>query len=554
MKRSGIALVVMAVAISLLSPAFSATPPKAGQKCTTLNKKQTYKNYQYTCVKKSGKLVWSKGVLVKKETPSAAAPTSTPSPTPIPSEEPTPTAQTSSSASPTPSPSDSSGPKNRDLVFETPCSSDPLVPHEWRAMEAYMQSIGACSAALRIVEKSMPDLSPKGMISSKNVLSDVGVCKLVNKKGNSSYLGFPDPTNKSAVDEFMERRHPSSNTTFQIIPISGIDAPASSTTPMQDYKKYFDYVKNWIEYNSDFGANVTFRVPDKYFYVPVKIGDYQLLHSPSDRNFAQAKRRELMTEVFKVVDKEIDFRGADISILLVPAGTSIQVIQQTVTGWVMSDEGPVNRITAVAPDTTTLGENRPFANLNHPIWWIHEFYHVGLGLDDHYGDQRWVYGSHGTGMWTMMSTGQTELSTWEKWLTGLLKDSQVRCAKPTETSTHWLAPTTYKTQKEKLLVVPISSTKAIVVESMRVGGLNYKIPVESEGALVFLLDMNQTEHGFGMEIKLPDNRNLPSQASRKSFFMSNAAFKSGESIVIDGVKISVVESGTFGDVIKVERA
>ena len=57
-----------------------------------------------------------------------------------------------------------------------------------------------------------------------------------------------------------------------------------------------------------------------------------------------------------------------------------------------------------------------------------------------------------------------------------------------------------------------------------------------------------------MEIKLPDNRNLPSQASRKSFFMSNAAFKSGESIVIDGVKVSVVESGTFGDVIKVERA
>jgi hypothetical protein len=117
-----------------------------------------------------------------------------------------------------------------------------------------------------------------------------------------------------------------------------------------------------------------------------------------------------------------------------------------------------------------------------------------------------------------------------------------------------LAPTTYKTQKEKLLVVPISSTKAIVVESMRVGGLNYKIPVESEGALVFVLDMNQTEHGYGMEIKLPDNRNLPSQASRKSFFMSNAAFKSGESIVIDGVKVSVVESGTFGDVIKVERA
>jgi hypothetical protein len=492
--------------------------------------------------------------MVKKETPSAAVPTSTPSPTPIPSVDPTPTSSASPAPSPTPSPSDSSGLNNRDLVFETPCSADPLVPQEWRAMEAYMQSIGACSAALRIVEKSMPDLMPLTKISSKSDLLDVGVCKLVNKKGDFTFLGFPDPTNRNAVDKFRERRHPSSNTTFQVVPISGVDAPAGSTTPMQDYKKYFDYMKNWIEYNSDFGANVTFRVPDKYFYVPVKIGEYQLLHKPSDRVFAQTKRRELMNEVIKVVDKDIDFRGADMSILLVPAGTSIQVIQQTVLGWVMTDEGPLDRITAVAPDTTTLGEKRPYANLNHPIWWIHEFYHVALGLDDHYGDQRWVYGSHGTGMWTMMSTGQTELSTWEKWLAGLLKDSQVRCARPTESSTHWLAPTTYKTQKEKLLVVPISSTKAIVVESMRVGGLNYKIPVESEGALVFVLDMNQTEHGFGIEIKLPDNRNLPSQASRKSFFMSNAAFKLSESIVIDGVKISIVESGTFGDIVKVERA
>jgi len=557
-KRSRMTFFVTVLALSLLPPALSATPPKAGQKCTTLNKKQTYRNYQFTCVKKSGKLVWSKGVLLKKEGSNAASPTSSQSPstsaTPI--AEPSPTPRSSPSASissaPTPFPSESPTSKSKDLVFETPCSADPLVPQEWRAMEAYMQSIGACSAALRIVEKSMPESTPKIAINPKGDLADVGMCKLINKKGNYTYLGFPDPTNKSAVDIFRERRHPSSNTTFQIIPISAVDAPAGSSTPMQDYKKYFDYMKNWIEYNSDFDANVTFRVPDKYFYVPVKISDYQLLHSPSDRVFAQAKRRDLMNEVVKVVDKDIDFRGADISILLVPAGTSIQVIQQTVVGWVMTDEGPLDRITAVAPDTTTLGEKRPFANLNHPIWWIHEFYHVGLGLDDHYGDQRWVYGSHGTGMWTMMSTGQTDLSTWEKWLAGLLKDSQVRCAKPTESSTHWLAPTTYKTQKEKLLVVPISSTKAIVVESMRVGGLNYKIPIESEGALVFVLDMNQTEHGFGMELKLPDNRNLPSQASRTPFFMSNAAFKIGESIEVDGVKISVVESGAFGDVIKVE--
>lgn len=546
-KRGAIAVVAVII-LSLLNPAFSASPPKAGQKCSSLNKKQIYKNYQYTCIKKSGKLVWSKGKSVETKSNSAATPAPSPNLTPTPS----PSVSAEPSVSPTPTPSQS--PTSQDLVFETPCAMDPLVPAEWKAMEAYMLSIRACSAALRIVEKTLPDTKPKTELTSLDKLQDPGFCKLENRKGVHNYLGFPDQTNKSAVDEFLARRHPSSDTTFQIIPISGLDAPTGTTTPLQDYKKYFDYVRNWIEYNSDFGAKVEFRVPEKYFYVPLKIGDYQLLHSPENREYAQTKRQELMKEVIKVVDKEIDFRGADISILLVPAGTSIDVIQQTVTGWVMSDEGPVNHITAVAPDTTPIGKSRPFANLNHPIWWLHEFFHVGLGLDDHYGDQTWNYGKHGTGMWTLMSTGQTELSTWEKWLAGFLKDSQVRCAKPNEITTHWLAPTTYKTQKEKLLVVPLSATKAVVVESMRVGGLNYKIPKESEGALVFVLDMTQTEHGYGMELKLPDNRNQPSQASRKSFFMSNAAFKINESIIVDGVRISIIESGEFGDVVRVEKA
>ena len=539
MKLRWSALVLsIALALNLLSPTFSAVAPKPGTKCSKQGKVQVSKNYEYSCIKKSGKLVWSKGVLVKKQ----GSNTATPIPTPTPS----------TSSTPTPSPTVSAT-KPEALTFENPCAKDPLVPAEWRDMEAYMFSIGACSAALRIVEKSMPDALPKLQSTSLASMLDLSICKLVNKKPQGSYLGFPDPNNKQAVSTFLERRHPSSDTTFQIIPISALDAPAGSTTPIQDYKKYFDYVKNWIEYNSDFGSSVQFKVPDRYFYIPVKVGDYQLEHSPANLDAARVKRKEFMTKVIEVVDKEIDFREADISIVVVPAGTSLDVIQQTVTGWVMSDEGPVDRITAVAPDTTTLGKKRPLANLNHPIWWIHEFYHVGLGLDDHYGDQRWNYGTHGTGHWTLMSTGQTELSTWEKWLVGLLEDSQVRCAKSTESSLHWLAPTTYRTQKEKLLVIPISTTKAVVVESMRIGGLNYKIPKESEGALVYLLDMNQIDHGYGMELKVPDSRNLPSQISRYPFFMSNAPFKLNESIVIEGVRITVVESGSFGDVIKVEK-
>ena len=78
--------------------AVAADVPKL--KCTRVGQTVIYRNQKFTCVKKSGKLVWGKGVPV---------PVKSANPTPSPSASP------SASASPTPSPSASATPAKNEI-------------------------------------------------------------------------------------------------------------------------------------------------------------------------------------------------------------------------------------------------------------------------------------------------------------------------------------------------------------------------------------------------------------------------------------------------------
>ena len=103
-------LIVLALALIPVS-AVSAQKITPGAFCKSVNQKAVYMNKTYTCVKSGKKLVWNKGVVVKKQTPQ-------PTPTAIGDPEgaiggtPTPTPSATATPSPTPTP--------------TPTSSDPF--------------------------------------------------------------------------------------------------------------------------------------------------------------------------------------------------------------------------------------------------------------------------------------------------------------------------------------------------------------------------------------------------------------------------------------------
>jgi hypothetical protein len=89
----------------------------------------------------------------------------------------------------------------------------------------------------------------------------------------------------------------------------------------------------------------------------------------------------------------------------------------------------------------------------------------------------------------------------------------------------------------------------VVVETLRPAGLYYKLPKQSQGALVYEVDLLETGHGLGFKLALPLGRTVNSDP----FFMASYPLKKGDATISNGYKITIVESGTYGEVVKVEK-
>ncbi len=124
MRKNLFGLLVVSLALALIQPNAIASV-KPGTICKKLGQTSTTSGFKYTCIKSGKKLVWNKGVAVKKPTP-IPVPTPTATPTPTPSATPTATPTASPTASPIP---------------KAPISFDDLVEnYEGIAYEAWRKS------------------------------------------------------------------------------------------------------------------------------------------------------------------------------------------------------------------------------------------------------------------------------------------------------------------------------------------------------------------------------------------------------------------------------
>jgi hypothetical protein len=328
------------------------------------------------------------------------------------------------------------------------------------------------------------------------------------------------------------------------------DAPATGSTPQEEYGKYFRYIESVLEYMSDGVTDVTFAVPNHYSKMNQNIKDASIgKHgppTPAARSFFQS--------AIDAVDPEVDFSNVDAIIVVIPGKSDATLlgVQPYVSG--QSNEGQIYTGISLQPISaeSNLG-NRDYLGMQ-PLGVLHELFHAGDGLDDHYGNQKWQIGPDlGMANWGLMSTIKSDQLGWEKWLRGMTLDSQVLCVNSSSTSTHWIVPGGVKSTKQKLLVVPISSSKVIVMESVRAKGINYKLAKQSEGVLVYVVDATDIRHGYGMSLVMPEGRVMEVESQTVKFLGASAPLKLGESVLVEGVRIKVIEAGVFGDVIQVTK-
>jgi len=95
----------------------------------------------------------------------------------------------------------------------------------------------------------------------------------------------------------------------------------------------------------------------------------------------------------------------------------------------------------------------------------------------------------------------------------------------------------------KAVIVPLSRTKALVVESRRAIGLDKNIA--KTGALVYIVD-SSLQSGYG-PVKI-----YPSSVSSDPRYL-RAPRAVGESVTVEGITVSVTSASSAGDTVSIKR-
>jgi len=169
----------------------------------------------------------------------------------------------------------------------------------------------------------------------------------------------------------------------------------------------------------------------------------------------------------------------------------------------------------------------------------HELGH-NLGLPDLYhGDGARDRSAGGYGIMANGRSTVGEFLAWERWVVGWIDDSHVACV-PSGTATVTLTPVA-RSGGTKMVVIPLSSTQAVVAESRRNEGRDSGL---TPGVLVYLVDSAVASLQGPIKV-------LPLDDADQTKLTK--PLTAGRSLTFNGVTVTVVSSDGSGDVVTVSR-
>ena len=182
-------------------------------------------------------------------------------------------------------------------------------------------------------------------------------------------------------------------------------------------------------------------------------------------------------------------------------------------------------------------------------WMAHETGHA-FGLYD----EDFQHKSQSLGFWDIMAMSWSnqgiELVAWDRYLEGWLTNDQIGCtSKDSITSagsSFKIDPLVRQNSNLKAVMVVLSSTKILVMESRRNESLDV-LPANQEGLLVYTVDTSIGQLGGGYVVH-------PRNGATNKTSYQDAALHAGDSIKVEGVKITVTAANSDGDTVTVSLA
>ena len=435
------------------------------------------------------------------------------------------------------------------------CEKDPKVPKAWKEYQDITWNYPACPHPYRYVSGKLTSKTPKTVQNTKSELLSVDQCMIANFWAT-----------KRAEQSRGEVLGP--NYTLQLVPFQSPDYKMKSN-PQDDYKVWIKAFEDVMNKSSDLPFNFKVVVPDKYFMLPNTLKSYEIGYKywedypdPRDK-VVQPGVMRLVQDVVTAADPQIDFSKANhMWIIGPPTANRKDLISWDLYKYTIQTQEKLMKRLYLAQNPFDYKFDLKNRSQNDKKYGKMKSNYIFDGS----GALGWShYWGHSSGTFTtfasvqgypdqMMDWGimQKKDSDWlalHKWILQMISDDQVRCAPKDKVTTHWLKPSTIKGGYEKLLMVPISSSDYLAVESIRPYGYSYKIPKCQQGALVYVAHL----YGQGFNEK---TIHVPATTKKKGCPGRGpselGALVKGDSVSYGGVRITVVEAGDFGDVVRVE--
>jgi M6 family metalloprotease-like protein len=561
-------LLALTLIFALVAPLNATAAIKAGATCKKVGQTSTFAGKKFTCVKSGKKLVWNKGVAVAKPKPIP-----TPSPAPAPTIQPTPIPTVTATPTPTPTPTptkvidptkpvqgqacirnsgDVVGYNDQQILVVLFCNqfddryfprqgADPVDQSTGKVL---LGPLGSMNPTTEYKAQKSSYSKPTSTISPNSDLAQIAQCRILDAGPLGDIPNNPQRHFTSGFPLYKERALLNQSPTIQIVAVDFPDLQGKKS-PKEDLANVVSYVSSFFEKQSTNEIKLNWSIPDNYFRMPKAVTDYGLGGEFFSNNWKPENSFSYAKEAIRLTDPGIDFSQASIIAVVVPP----QVTRQQIGAFVAQSSEPGQQFTTNEKDIYNLlimaGPDRsPDAEL---LNWAHETGHM-FGLTD-IRDTTDVtrQDSSDLGVFDLMNSSiAPELLAWNRYMLGILNDDQVRCVTRVEPTTHFLAPVAKRTTETKMVVIPISKYKAVIVESRRNLGFDVNLGTANEGALVYTVDTTIPYRKSTMKL-------VPSPSATDTKWRRDAALKLNESVTIWGYKITNVETGDFGDVVKVEK-
>jgi M6 family metalloprotease-like protein len=410
---------------------------------------------------------------------------------------------------------------------------------------------------------------------SNRVTLDSNICK-IEENSRARKIGDPVPNFLGEAD--IRGRYKGNATAFPFaptaLPIMGeIDVAliyvdwADNPGNKIDYDYYQEQVKFFDDFYwmaSENKLEMKVQTSDKWFRIDGSYEDFTLTFEEEAQRGEAPKKQVFYDAAVAASDPEFDFTDIEIVFFAFPRGKSVffhggpHEFNFDWNGYLKTEERDIY-------DTTAPGDWFLNSGGDEPPWvnYVHEVGHM-LGIphqaneDNQREDRLWLQNPiNGYEIMANQGGATRTMSSWLRWLAGWLDDEQVACTtKATiEDEFYELTPINNVSGEKESLVIKLSDTKALVVESRRFDTyFDRPSPNNKNGLLVYTVDATKGSAQGNQALLSPRDitKYLVEPMWRTSSEL-DAMFFQGDSVVFEGIKIEAYSIGKNSDVVRVTK-